>query len=157
MNLTDAQKQLVATWINEGLKLSEIQKRLEKDFDLRPTYMDVKLLVSDLKLTPKDPEPPKEPVVVPGAKPAGPPGGAAKPTVPAATPGRVTVTADQLARPGSLVSGSVTFSDGKSANWHLDQTGRLGFAPNEKGYRPSPTDMQEFQVALEQEIARLGY
>jgi hypothetical protein len=29
MNLDDAQRQKVAAWINEGLKLSDIQKRLE--------------------------------------------------------------------------------------------------------------------------------
>ena len=71
--------------------------------------------------------------------------------------GNVKVSVDQLARAGALISGVVTFSDGKSARWSLDQYGRLGLAPDEKGYRPSPGDIQEFQLTLQSELARLGY
>jgi transposase len=61
MNLNETQRQRVAAWINEGLKLAEIQKRLETEFGLRVTYLDVRLLVDDLKLKPKDPPPPPHP------------------------------------------------------------------------------------------------
>ena len=64
---------------------------------------------------------------------------------------------DQLTRPGSIVSGKVTFSDGQKADWYLDQTGRLGVMPKQQGYKPSPADVQQFQVALQQEIAKLGF
>ena len=70
--------------------------------------------------------------------------------------GGVSLTVDQLARPGALVSGKVTFSDGKKAEWHLDQFGRLGFVPAQQGYRPSPQDLQEFQLSLQDELQRLG-
>jgi hypothetical protein len=63
---------------------------------------------------------------------------------------------DKVTRAGALVSGNVTFSDGQKAGWYLDQMGRLGMAPTEKGYRPSPADVEEFQLALEKELARLG-
>jgi hypothetical protein len=63
---------------------------------------------------------------------------------------------DTLTKPGSLASGNVTFSDGNSAEWYLDQMGRLGLAPKTEGYRPSAADVQEFQIALEREIRRSG-
>jgi hypothetical protein len=148
MNLDETQKKKVAAWIEEGLKLAEIQKRLETEFGLRVTYLDVRLLVDDLKLKPKDPVPPPKPPAPAESKlglaPADAPGG------------KVSVSVDQLARPGALVSGKVTFSDGKSAEWILDQTGRLGVVPAEKGYKPSPPDLQEFQLALQGELQKLG-
>ena len=58
--------------------------------------------------------------------------------------------------PGAMVSGKVTFSDGVKAAWHLDQAGRLGLAPTQPGYRPSAADLQEFQMALEQQLAKMG-
>jgi transposase len=70
MHLDEAQRQRVTAWILEGAKLSEIQNRLMSEFGIKLTYMEVRLLVDDLKLTPKDPEPPK--VVEPPA-PAKPP------------------------------------------------------------------------------------
>ena len=70
--------------------------------------------------------------------------------------GGVSVTVDQLARPGAIVSGKVTFSDGQSADWHLDQTGRFSVVPKQPGYKPSAADVQQFQVALQNELARMG-
>ena len=169
MNLDDAQRKLVVTWIGQGLKLSEIQKRLETELGLRLTYMEVKLLIGDLQLLPKDVEPQR--TVDLAAKPAGPaaavpgtlpgPAGAFPPGDPGEEPlpaaGRVQVTVDAITRAGAVVSGSVTFSDGKQGAWYLDQTGRLGLAPMEKGYRPPAADLPEFQAALERELAKLGY
>jgi len=146
MNLDEAQRLKVAAWINEGLKLAEIQKRLETEMGLRLTYLEVRLLVDDLKLKPKDPPPP--------LKPAAKPEDALLP--PPAVPGKVSVTVDQLARPGALVSGKVKFSDGKTAEWVLDQAGRLGLVPSDKGYKPPAADVQEFQIALQQELQSWG-
>jgi hypothetical protein len=64
---------------------------------------------------------------------------------------------DQIARPGTLVSGKVTFSDGQNAEWSLDQTGRLALTAQQKGYRPSQADVQAFQQALQNELAKLGF
>jgi hypothetical protein len=86
-----------------------------------------------------------------------PPGPQKAPTAatPAAASG-VSVTVDQVTRPGALVSGKVNFSDGKSADWYLDQMGRLGLAPKEAGYKPSEDDLMDFQTELQTELARLG-
>jgi hypothetical protein len=158
MNLDDAQRKKVAGWITEGLKISEIQNRLASELGVRMTYMDVRMLVDDLKLIPKDAEPkPVAPMLAPdSAKPAAQP--APSPLPESAAPiGSVSVVVDQIARPGAIVSGKVTFSDGNKAEWHLDQTGRLGLATQQQGYRPSAPDVQQFQAALEAELSKLGF
>ena len=156
MNLTEEQRQRVTAWILEGAKLSEIQNRLMTEFKLKLTYMEVRFLVDDLKLTPKDPEPPK--VVAPPAaaltRLAAEKNPAPEGTLPASG---VSVNVDQIARPGAIVSGKVTFSDGQKADWYLDQTGRLGVVPAQQGYKPSAADVQQFQTALQNEIAKLGF
>ena len=157
MNLDESQRKKVADWIAEGAKLSDIQTWLASELSLKLTYMEVRLLVDDLKLTPKDPEPPKVAApVAEAAKPAD-----KKSTPPPAGPpgakGGVSVTVDQLARPGAIVSGKVAFSDGQQADWYLDQSGRLGVAPRQQGYKPSAADVQQFQAALQSEIARMGF
>lgn len=151
MTLTDSQKDQVRQWLADGLKLSEVQKRLETDFGLRPTYMEVRFLVDDLKVTLKDPEPPKKVEPPVGAEPA-----ALDPEV-MPTVGGVNVTVDRVTRPGSLVSGRVTFSDKQGGAWFVDQMGRPGLAADTKGYKPSPADMRDFQIALEQELVKLGF
>jgi hypothetical protein len=162
MNLDESQRKKVAEWIAQGLKLSEIQTRMGSDLGLRLTYMEVRMLVDDLKLTPKDVERPKPATSALSAAGAAKPA-AAQPAAPGLQPadagarGGVSVTVDQLARPGALVSGKVTFSDGNKADWHLDQTGRLGLAPQQAGYRPPAADVQQFQAALEAELSKLGF
>jgi hypothetical protein len=162
MNLDEAQRKKVAEWIKRGLKLSEIQNCLASELGLRLTYMEVRLLVDDLKLVPKDAERAKAPNGVlgssapaaPGGRPAAASAGAAAPKP---RPGGVSISVDQLARPGAMVSGKVTFSDGNSADWYFDQSGRLGLVPQQAGYRPPPEDLQQFQAALDVELSRLGF
>jgi hypothetical protein len=148
MNLDENQRKQVKQWIDEGLKISDIQKRLETEWGLRQTYLEMRLLVDDLKLVPKDPAPLPPSPKLPAA-PA-PNAGAAMPA------GQVSVSVDQLARPGAMVSGKVKFSDGKTAEWLLDQMGRLSLGAVEKGYKPSAADLQDFQIALQNELQRMG-
>ena len=168
MNLDDAQRQKVAEWIAQGLKLSDIQNRLASDMGIHMTYMDVRLLVDDLKLTPKDTEPRRaaETLLSSSAAPApaaarpAPSRAGAPPPQPdlAAGPAQgVSVSVDELTRPGAVVSGKVTFSDGNTAAWQIDQLGQLGLIPTKAGYRPSAADAQSFQAALEDELAKLGF
>lgn len=146
MQLTDEQKREVATWIASGAKLSEVQQRLAEAFGVRLTYMEARFLVDDLKLVPQET---KEPEVKPEAE--------AEPAEPEPVPtGGVCVEVDSIMRPGSLVSGRVTFSDGVTADWSLDQMGRFGMLPSQKGYKPSQDDLAEFRKALEKELARQG-
>jgi hypothetical protein len=165
MNLTEEQRQRVTAWIGQGAKLGEIQDRLAAEFGLKLTYMDTRFLVDDLKLVPKDPERPKVVELPAAAKP--PPSPQPVPAaaaavednlpLPPAGGGNVSVIVDQITRPGAIVSGKVTFSDGQAADWYLDQAGRLGVVPKQQGYKPSAADVQDFQIALQQEVAKLGY
>lgn len=163
MQLTDEQKQKVSAWLADGAKLSDIQGRLGDEFGIRLTYMDVRLLVDDLKLVPKDPPAPppeKTETAVPDSTPPAtlseePSALMPDATVPAG--GKVAMSVDTLARPGTIVSGSVTFSDGKTAKWYLDQTGRLGVVPETQGYRPPEGDVEAFQMQLDRELQKLGY
>jgi hypothetical protein len=148
MTLNDEQKKKVSGWIADGAKLSDIQKRLETEFGLKLTYLDVRLLIDELRLTPKDAD-----------RPAAPPKDLATPPKapePKAAMGGVSVSVDRVARPGALISGKVTFSDGNNAEWHLDQFGRLGLVPQEPGYRPSAPDLQTFQQELQAQLQALG-
>jgi hypothetical protein len=163
MDLDESQRKKVAEWVAQGLKLSEIQNRLQSELNVRMTYMEVRLLVDDLKLMPKDIDIPK----IPASSLAAPgPAANAKPAQTAAPPaagragtqpGGVSVSVDQIARPGTVVSGRVTFSDGQKAEWYVDQMGQLGLAPQQQGYRPPASDVQQFQKALDAELSKMGF
>ena len=162
MKLDDTQKRAVAQWVEQGLKIAEIQTRIGSEFKLTMTYMDVRFLVDDLKLVPKDPEPVKTTELAatavapqPAEKPVPMHELAPLPTPPG-TAG-VSVTVDQIAKLGAMVSGKVIFSDGQNAEWSLDQAGRLALAAQQKGYRPSQADVQAFQQALRNELAKMGF
>lgn len=71
--------------------------------------------------------------------------------LPPGIPGAVKVELDRVMRPGAVASGNVTFSDGVSGKWALDQLGRLMLDLGRKGYQPSAADVQSFQ----QELSRL--
>lgn len=139
--LTPEQKDSLKQWAAEGATMSDLQRRLKDDFGHTLTYMDTRFLILDLgielveevKVEKKEEEKP-----------------APVPT------GFVDVTMDSLTLPGALVSGKVTFSDGETAVWMLDQTGRPGLDPDTAGYRPTPEDIQEFQIQLRELIRKSG-
>jgi hypothetical protein len=164
MNLDEGQRRKVAAWIEEGLKVAEIQTRIGKELGVTMTYMDVRFLIDDLKLKPKDIEPPAPPVVAPAkqaqaAAPAKSPATAGSSGAPDETTigGNVSVSVDHVARPGAMVSGRVTFSDGQGGAWLIDQMGRPGLVPDQQGYRPSPADIAAFQTKLQDELAKMGF
>jgi hypothetical protein len=170
MNLTDAQKQKVSEWLDQGLKVADVQKKMSAELGVSMTYMEVRFLLDDLRLKPKDPEPPKQPApsspiasatgTAPAAQAAAPAGAVPGATLPEGAPaggGAVQLSVDALARPGTVVSGKVTFSDGQKAEWYLDQMGRPGLVPAQKGYRPSQLDIMEFQDLLQLELQKLGF
>lgn len=69
----------------------------------------------------------------------------------------LTLEIDRLMRPGAMVSGNVTFSDGVTGKWALDQQGRLMLDTGQKGYQPSPVDVQAFQRELQLQLQRQGF
>lgn len=164
LTLTDEQKTKLALWVSEGANLGEVQKRLASEFKISLTYMDTRFLLDDLNLTLKD-APKTVSATDDLTKTAAAPTPAAAPGEPvpfpagdeAAPASKVKVSVDKIVRPGAVVSGSVTFSDGQTAEWYLDQSGRLGLVTKTKGYKPSATDVQDFQYVLQDELAKMGY
>jgi hypothetical protein len=73
--------------------------------------------------------------------------------------GNVTVNVDTVTLiPGALASGTVTFSDGVTGKWIVDQYGRPGFTEVSKpGYRPSPGDAQAFMQELSVALQKRGF
>ena len=165
MALTEQQKQDVRNWLAEGASLSDVQKRLREEHQVAMTYMDVRLMVLELGAPVKDKPQPK-PVAAPAAADGGDAGevGVAgeddelPETAADAPAGGVSVSVDRVVQAGALASGTVTFSDGVTAKWMLDQMGRLGLSSVSKpGYRPSHEDVQAFQVELQNKLASRGY
>ena len=70
----------------------------------------------------------------------------------------VTVAVDKVTLlPGALASGTVTFSDGVTGKWVVDQYGRPGFTEvNKPGYRPSAGDAQAFMQELSMALQKRG-
>ncbi|MSU48643.1 MAG: hypothetical protein EXS37_06025 [Opitutus sp.] len=71
----------------------------------------------------------------------------------------VTVSVDKVTLiPGALAGGSVTFSDGVTGQWVVDQYGRPGFTQfSREGYRPSPADAQAFMQQLSLALQKRGF
>ena len=157
MSLNDQQKSELTAWVSEGNSLSAIQKLIQEKWGQSLTYMETRLLVDDIGLdlpdlssTPDSDDAPEtsddtEDNSVPFDPDATPPADG------------VTVSIDKIKRPGTLVSGNVTFSDGISGSWHLDSLGRIALSPAQEGYNPTQEDLQEFQKALQQELQRTGF
>ena len=187
MNLTPEQKKTVATWVAAGDGLSAVQSKLREQFQLSLTYRDVRFLVDDLDLQLKDAAPKvdtsdvtKAVAPAPAAPAPQPPGAPGEPdagdaAAPAGEetfgeegelPGEepagastLSVAVDKVTLiPGAIASGTVTFSDGVTGKWMIDQYGRPGFTQvSKEGYRPSPTDAQAFMTELQLAIRNLGY
>ena len=68
----------------------------------------------------------------------------------------VSVSVDSITQPQCVITGKVTFSDGKIASWYFDQMGQLGLNPDEEGYTPSREDVAVFQVELRKVLAEQG-
>ena len=158
MELSDVQKAAVTQWIQEGHSLADVQRSLREDYEISMTYMDVRFLVDDLdiEVVEEEPEPPELSEV--DAEKNATPEPAETELVDEGGNGAVTVDVDAIMRPGSLVSGTVVFSDGVSLAWQLSAAGQLGLIPGEDPeYRPSPDDLQSFQSQLEEVLRKKGF
>jgi hypothetical protein len=76
-----------------------------------------------------------------------------------AGPSTVTVVVDKVTLiPGAIAGGSVTFSDGVTGKWIIDQQYRPGFTEiSQPGYRPSPADAQAFMKELGRAMQARGF
>ena len=144
-DLSSEQVEMVIGWVAEGAQMADVQRRLKDDFGFNVTYMDTRFLSLDLELNfqVNEEEAKAEEVIeapqvqeepdLEGTKPDG---------------GSVSASLDQVARPGSMVSGTVTFSDGMKGLWLIDEMGRPSIDPDQPGYQPSEADLVSFQEEL---------
>ncbi len=134
----DERKPIVRQLLKEGRTLSEIQDFLRKEKNDSITYMELRLLLSempDAKLPEK--ETPKAPTLPPEPKPDAPAAG-----------GKLSISVDQMPAPGSMLSGYARFASGAKAHWFLDDMGRLGLEPELGSEKPTQADMKEFSTEL---------
>lgn len=159
-------KSFIAEGIAQGLSLSKIQDALAEK-GTHVTYMEIRLLASEIETAQLEklnkPKPKQEKPVPPPA-----PQGleeeddedlsapeddlAEDPASPAGQTGKTTVELSPIAKPGTVANGSVKFGSGVTADWYLDQTGRLGLS-NSTG-KPTETDIMEFQDELQKLFSR---
>lgn len=136
------EKDFLKEQVCAGRSIGEIQSAYNTKFQQTKTYSEIRFLIDDLgiefaqqKESAKKTQEPQEAVLL----------------------GKVSVTTDPIQRPGSILSGSVSFSDGEKAQWQLDPMGRLGLDPNQEGYKPSAEDVQAFQQELQKQLSRFGF
>lgn len=154
MNLSHEQKQTIAQRLADGKSIADIQRLITNEFGVAITFMETRFLLDDLNLDLKEEEPKPEPDDVVPAEAASSDMSASEET--ALGNGSLSFDIDKIVRPGSAISGTVTFSDGVAAKWYVDQMGRLGLDPDQEGYQPSESDIQAFQTELQAKMQAPG-
>ena len=164
MDITDEQKNKITEWVRQGEDLSHIQSLLKDELNINITYVETRFLLADLGLEPGDEAEEEQEVTAEVEESSNPADEADNPTDDIAPPvdqeidggGNVAVTVDSLMKPGSVISGKVTFSDGEAASWLIDQMGQLRLDPETENYRPSAEDIQKFQMELQKAASSQG-
>lgn len=154
MEISQEQSKQLKKWAEEGLSLAIIQRKLSENWNLQLTYMEMRFLLDDLDIQLKEEE-------SDDSKKQEAEGDQISEEQDAlmGNQGQVSVALDKIVRPGALMSGSVTFSDGKKATWQLDSLGRLGIVPSAElgaNYSPPEKDLVHFQKAIQTELQKSG-
>lgn len=160
----DEIKALIAARVSEGISLSKIQDELTEK-GVRMTYMELRMLASEIesadwskldKEEPKKETPPEEPLPIDDegtaeeddlALPPEPAEEKASEPASDKVRGKTVVELSKLMKPGTIANGTVKFGSGVTADWFLDQTGRLGLSKTTG--KPDETDIMEFQEELQ--------
>lgn len=153
-------KRFVAQKLHEGVKLSDIQNMLAEELDCKMTFLDLRLMAAELedvdwsKFDPaeKKADVPAEAEPAAGAESAAEAADESSEAAPAAEAGKTTVELSRLTRPGAMAHGTVQFGSGASAEWLIDEMGRLGL--DKVSGEPTENDIAEFQVELRKLFGR---
>ena len=162
-------KQFIAEKVEQGYSLSQIQDLLNQE-NVKLTFMELRLIASEIETevfkaqeevvaaeeknddvsaadTTSDDmkEEMDNAAGMPQNSNAGMDDGTTDPAP--AVRGKTTVTVSPIQRPGFHATGTVSFGSGVTAEWLLDQTGRLGL-DNVNGGKPDQQDIIEFQEEL---------
>ena len=148
---------LIAKLMAEGNTLADVQRLLKDEHDVVLTYLELKMIALDLEVdwTQYDKAKPEEAEEeseegsadedssAEGADPEA----ASDEEEAIEPPGFTTVNVSKIVRPGSAISGDVTFKSGAKAEWSLDQMGRLGLNPK-NDLQPDEDDLRDFEAEL---------
>ncbi len=150
----DKVKSIVSELLNEGISLSDIQKELSRKHNITLTFLELRLMASELKevdwTKQKDEMATQKKVDIENEKKLK----ELSENSEVQETGKTTVELNKVSRPGAIASGSVVFASGSTADWVLDQMGRLGL---EKKYgEPTEKDLEEFQEELHSAISKSG-
>ena len=145
--------QLISRLLAEGHSLSDVQKILQDEYNIQLTYMDLRLISSELDVEWEEPE--KEqanPInnVIDKDSMSGDEGAGA--SWGNNGEGKTVIEVSKVVRPGAVVSGDVKFKSGARAEWHLDPLGRLGLNPTGGSDKPSEDDLKDFQIELQKAL-----
>ena len=152
----EERKPFVKQLLAEGRTLSQIQDFLRTEKNDSITYMELRLLLSEMP----DAKLPEKELLKTVLPPALPPsaGAGAKPAALGAekAAGKLSISVDQVPAPGAMLSGYARFSSGAKAHWFLDEMGRLGLEPELGSSKPTQPDMQEFSTELRRMLQQTG-
>ena len=150
-------KRFVAKKLHEGIKLSDIQNMLAEELECKMTFLELRLMAAELedvdweKFDPAEKKDPAEEAEAPAENSAATENPAENEAAPAAA-GKTTVELSRLTRPGAMAHGTVNFGSGASAEWLIDEMGRLGL--DKVSGEPTENDIAEFQTELRKLFGR---
>ncbi len=143
---------IIAQLLSEGKSLSDVQKILKEEYQIQLTYMELRMISTELEVNWKkfdDAKLKKAEMIKEKLKADRGNVVDADESIPASA-GKTTVNLSKVVRPGAVMSGDVTFKSGAKAEWYLDAMGRLGLAPKgDSTAKPTDEDLQEFQLELQ--------
>ena len=157
-------KRFVAQKLQEGIKLSDIQTLLADELQCRMTFLELRLLAAELEdvdwsqFDPKEKKVEEAPAKTApaadetAADAAAPAADGTEETAAPAAAGNTVVELSRLSRPGAMAHGTVTFASGVTAEWLIDEMGRLGL--DKVSGQPTEQDIQDFQVELRKLFGR---
>ncbi|MEG2075264.1 MAG: hypothetical protein RRY34_02085 [Victivallaceae bacterium] len=137
-------KKYIADRLAEKVSLSDIQKEITEKFNVRMTFFELRVLAAELENIDWTQFDPVKTVKDEKSTPK-------KADIAA---GKTQIEISKIVRPGALISGTVKFASGVTAEWMVDQMGRLGL-DNNSG-QPTEEDIKEFQTELQQAISARG-
>lgn len=136
-------KKFMAEKIAENISLSDIQTMVNEKFNTKMTFMDIRILASELEVDWRSEAEKNPPVAEEEEAPETSGNNEAE-----NTPGKTTVELNKIVRPGALASGSVHFASGVYAEWYIDNSGRMGL-DKVTGGKPTEQDIEDFQVEMQ--------
>ena len=151
-------KIFIAQELEKGTSLSDIQNLVNEKFSQRMTYMDIRILASTLDVDWRSLDPNAKTDVPEDAaekdEGAGDAPAAEAPSENNTGDSDTVVEVNPMARPGMMFSGTVKFASGSTADWYVDNMGRLG-VENLAGDKPDQNDVEKFQIELDKVLRKM--